>query len=44
VVRGFWHPYLWTSVLQLVPMRKALIMSASMMSGRELHYLEKRQM
>ena len=44
VVRGFWHPSLWTMVLQCIPLRNALMMSASMMPGSELHYLEKRRM
>jgi hypothetical protein len=44
VVRGFWHPSLWTRVLQCVPLRNVLMMSASTTPGSELHCLEKRQM
>ena len=44
VVRGFWHPSLWTRVLQCVLLRNALMTSASTTLGSELHYLEKRWM
>jgi len=37
VVRGFRQPSLWIGDSQVVPERNALMMSASMISGRELH-------
>ena len=40
VVRGFRQPSLWIRDSQVVPERNALMTSASMTSGRELHRLE----
>lgn len=44
VVRGFLHPNLWMTALEVVPHMKALMMSASLMSGSSFRMRKKHWM